>query len=109
MSPERIYRNESGKYDESELAVLVWTNPNLSDRPNSRPMATVTGKSSSNPIAYPIRHLRFSRIHVSTAESVSDDIQSSTQDSPVGIPLPIARSHLGWTEFFIPTRYMEPR
>jgi hypothetical protein len=113
MSPERIYRNESGEYEESELAILVWMNPNLTAKPNSRLLATMTDKSSPNPVAFPIRMLRsmqeLLRSAISTDESLVDDIQKSTQDLPAIIPIPLARSHLGWTEFFIPTRYLESR
>ena len=112
MPPERTYRNESGEYEESELAVLVWMNPNLSSKPNSRLLATITDKSNPNPMAFPIRMIRLahelSRIPISTDETILSDIQNATQDLPSIIPITLARSQLGWTEFFIPTRYTEP-
>jgi len=107
----RIFRTSSGSYEEGELAVLVWPNSGRSSRPNARILATITDQKSPNPVAFPIKMLRaapeLSTCPVASLESVSDDISSASQSAPVIIPLPIARQHLGWTEFYIPTEYQE--
>lgn len=113
MPPERVYRTESGTFPESELAVVVWKNPNLPSRPNSRLLATMTDPSSPNPMAFPVGMLRkaveFASCAVSSPETLQADIGASSPESPVLVPMPIARSRLGWTDFYVPTKYEEPR
>lgn len=110
---ERTYRTESGTYSESELAVLVWLNPEHPIKPQSRLLLTMTDAANPNPMAFPISSLRktpaFSQCSLSSDASVADDVSASTPEAPAIIPLPVARGHLGWTEFFIPTRYAEAK
>lgn len=112
MHGERVYRTETGTYGESELAVLVWLNPEQKTRPHARLFATITDSTTPNPMAFPIKMLKntpeFADSAVSTGDSVAEDLLVSTQTSPVIISLPIARDHLGWTDFYIPTHYVEP-
>lgn len=110
---ERTYRTESGTYSESDLAVLVWLNPEHPTKPQSRLLLTMTDTSNANPMAFPITSLRktsaFSRCPLSSDSSVADDVAASTPETPAIIPLPVARGHLGWTDFYIPTKYTEPK
>jgi hypothetical protein len=112
MHPERVYRTKSGTFPESELAVIVWKNPNSLSRPNSRLLATMMDPSSPNPMAFPIEMLRktveFASCAVSTTGTLQLDILASSPGGPVIVPIPLARSSLGWTEFYVPTRYEEP-
>ena len=113
MPLERTFRTESGTYSESELAVLVWINPDQTHRPNSRLLATMTDHSSPNPMAFPINMLKtspeLSVCSFATPTSVALDILNSSSHAPAIISLPLAREHLGWTDFYIPTKYVEPR
>jgi hypothetical protein len=113
MPLERTFRTESGTYAESELAVLVWINPDQAHRPNSRLLATMTDNSSPNPMAFPINMLKtspeLSVCAFSTPDSVALDILNSHSHAPAIVSLPLAREHLGWTDFYIPTKYVEPR
>jgi len=113
MHPERTYRTESGTYNESELAVLVWLNPEHATKPQSRLLLTMTDTHNPNPMAFPINHLRktsaFSQCSLSTEDSVADDVSTSTPEAPAIIPLPVAKNHLGWVDFFIPTKYTEAK
>jgi hypothetical protein len=113
MHSERTYRTESGTYNESELAVVVWLNPEQVHRPHARLLATFTDTKSPNPMAFPIKTLRntseFANAHLASDDSVANDILNSTQTTPVIISLPLAREHLGWTDFYIPTTFTEPK
>jgi hypothetical protein len=113
MHPERVYRTESGNYSESELGILVWINPDFEKGKNSRLLMTMTDYSSSAPMAFPLSTLRkspfFEKFTVSTTENLPQDMLQATQERPVIIPLPVARQNLGWDDFFVPTRYTEPK
>lgn len=113
MYGERSYKTETGTFTEAELAVVVWMNPEHLTKPQSRLLLTMTDQSSPNPMAFPIRSLRatpaFSGCPVSTDSSVAEDIADSTPERPSIVPIPVARDHLGWDEFFIPTKYTEPK
>lgn len=113
MPVERTFRTESGTYAESELAVLVWINPDQANRPNSRLLATLTDQSGPDPMVFPINMLKkspeFAICAFSTLETIALDILNSNFHAPAVISLPLAREHLGWTDFYIPTRYVEPR
>jgi hypothetical protein len=112
MHPERTYKTESGTYSESDLALLVWLNPDFETKKQSRLLMTMTDYSSIHPMAFPINLLRtnqiFARCPLADLENISDLIFASSAEHPVIIPLSLARSKLGWEEFFVPTKYVEP-
>lgn len=112
MHPERTYRTESGTYSESDLAVLVWMNPDFPEKRQSRLLMTMTDYSSVHPMAFPINLIRtnqiFSKCSLADSENISQLISEATPECPVIIPLPLARSKLGWEEFFVPTKYVQP-
>ena len=113
MHPERVYRTESGTYSESELGILVWINPDFEKGKNSRLLMTMTDYSSAAPMAFPLSTLKkspfFERFTVCDTENLTQDMLQATQDRPVIVPLPVARQNLGWEDFFVPTRYTEPK
>ena len=113
MHPERTYKTESGTYSESELGILVWINPDFEKGKNSRLLMTMTDYSNTSPMAFPLATLRktpvFSGLPVTTDENLSEIITSATSKAPAIIPLPVARRQLGWEDFFVPTKYSEPR
>lgn len=113
MHGERTYRTETGSYTESELAVLVWLNPEQKNKPNARLLATFTDQKSPNPMAFPIKTLQstseFVNSFLATEDSLAEDLLKSTSSTPVMVPLPLARTKLGWVHFFIPTAYTEPK
>jgi hypothetical protein len=113
MPSERIYRTESGSYAESELAVIVWANPDQEHHANARLLVTVTDRKSPNPMAFPIKTLKDTSEFVN-ARYYNDDFATrellgATLSAPAVIPLPLARKTLGWTDFYIPTRYEEAK
>lgn len=112
MHPERTYRTESGTYSESELALLVWMNPDFEKKKQSRLLMTMTDYSSIHPMAFPIKLIQtnavFSKCPLADAENLSNLMFTSNSECPVIVPLSLARSKLGWEEFFVPTKYTEP-
>jgi hypothetical protein len=106
---ERTFRTSSGSFSASDLAVLVWLNPKYRERSQKRLLETVTSKENSYPIAFPIKSLQFSlKEHaLATEDNLHTIVLSSTQQNPVIIPIPLAESALGWTDFYIPSEYTE--
>jgi hypothetical protein len=43
-----------------------------------------------------------------TEENINQLLFFASEETPVIIPLPIARLKLGWEDFFVPTKYVEP-
>lgn len=113
MHGERVYRTETGNYSESELGILVWINPDFEKGKNSRLLMTMTDYSSPAPMAFPLSSLRkspfFEKFTVSDPENLAEDMLKATQECPIIVPLPVARQNLGWEDFFVPTRYTEPK
>jgi hypothetical protein len=113
MHPERTYRTETGVFSESELGILVWINPDFEKGKNSRLLMTMTDYSSTAPMAFPLNLLRkspiFEKLPVSEDENLSDLILNTSSEAPAIVPLPVARRQLGWEDFFVPTKYSEPR
>lgn len=112
MSPERTYRTESGTYSELDLGLLVWLNPDFETKKQSRLLMTMTDYSSVHPMAFPINLITsnqiFSKCPIADSENLSNLLMEATADRPVIVPLSLARSKLGWEEFFVPTKYIEP-
>lgn len=112
MHAERTYRTESGTYSESELGILVWINPDFEKGKNSRLLMTMTDYSNTSPMAFPLATLRktpvFEGLTVATDENLSQTVTSATLDAPAIVPLPVARRQLGWEDFFVATKYLEP-
>ena len=88
---------------DSELAVLVWMNPEAATKPQKRLLETLTNRNSLTPLALPIRSLQLSLPNPvpATEASLQDRILSSSKEEPIIVPLSLAKSHLGWTEFEI--------
>lgn len=109
MSSERVYRTDSGSYTEKDLAVVVWLNPNHATRPQTRLLETITSRYSNNPMAFPTRSLQLTLKNptIATVDNIADGLLAATQDTPLIVPLPLAREELGWTDFYVPTAYSE--
>jgi len=109
---ERTYHTETGIYKESDLGLLVWMNPEHKKKPQSRLLQTMTDHSSIHPMAFPINLLRrnqmFQHCPLLTEENINQLLFFASEETPVIIPLPIARLKLGWEDFFVPTKYVEP-
>ena len=90
---------------ESDLAVVVWMNPESPGRPQKRLLETLTSRESTAPLALPIRSLTLSLPNPipATEDTLQERILTSSKEEPLIIPLTLARSHLGWTEFDIQT------
>jgi len=106
----RIYRTESGSYNESELSVVIWLNPGRVDRPQARLLETLTDRSSPHPMAFPTASLQktLTNPHPATLEDLQDRIIGSRREEPVIVPLPLAREELGWVDFYVPSAYQDP-
>ena len=106
----RTYATASGIYSEEDLAVVIWSNPKISKRPQSRRLETMTSPRSSYPMAFPISHLTSHHAWkkfkvVRTPEDIDSLIGATSRQTPILVPLPLAKSYLGWDEFYIPTEY----
>jgi hypothetical protein len=111
MTPKRQYRTESGTFEASELAILVWMNPDRDNKPQSRLLMTLTDRLSPHPMAFPLKTLQntpeFASCPLATPETLADLLVASTPTTPIIILLPIAQDQLGWTDFYIPTKYTD--
>ena len=113
----RVYKNASGTYSEDDLVVAVWFNPKkLKSRPNARRLETFTADKSHYPIAFPLETLQqtLSWMYCPVAKEPRDldemlEPNKATQDNPLLVPLTLAKSHLGWQEFHIPSEYKESK
>jgi hypothetical protein len=106
----RTYTTASGTYSEEDLAVVIWSNPKISKRPQSRRLETMTSPRSSYPMAFPIAHLTSHYAWkkfkvVNTPDDIDSLIGATSRQAPILVPLPLAKSYLGWDEFYIPTEY----
>lgn len=88
---------------EDTLAVLVWINPDHTQHPQSRLLATVTDPRNPDPMAFPLDMLRKSlpTCHVAAPDTLATLLLESTPRNPLIIPLPIAKFQLGWDSFHI--------
>lgn len=103
-----VFKNKTGSYAPTELSIVVWSN----QKGRGRALETMTTDDSTMPIVFPTAYLKKKRewslaTFVSTSEEVFDLLPKSTRRSPLIIPMPIAKSALGWENFYIPTEYVE--
>jgi hypothetical protein len=108
----RTYTTASGSYSEDDLAVVIWSNPKISKRPQSRRLETMTNPRSKYPMAFPISYLTSHHDWkafkvVKSAQDIDSLITKTSRKSPILVPLPLAKSYLGWDEFYIPTEYTD--
>jgi hypothetical protein len=111
----RTYKTLSGVYSEEELVVAVWTNPRKgSKNPQARALETLTSEKSSYPIAFPLDTLQkipswmFCPV-AKTGEDIDKWLtpEGATRQNPLLVPVILAKSHLGWDSFYIPTEYTD--
>ena len=107
MPGKRTFRTESGDYNEDDLSVVVWMNPEHAKKPQSRLLETLTSAYSLNPMAFPTRVLLLTlqSATLATSDLLAAQLLDATEDNPLVIPLTLAKSHLGWDEFYIPSAY----
>jgi hypothetical protein len=111
----KIYKTSSGTFSESDLVIAIWINPKREKaRPNARRLETLTSEKSIFPIAFPLEKLQtiasWMYCTVARESSEVDEAISSgkaTRQNPLLVPLSLARSYLGWDEFYIPTEYTD--
>jgi hypothetical protein len=108
----RQYHTASGVYNEEDLAVVVWLNPKNAKSKRARALETMTSENSRYPMAFPLTSLTanrsWSNVSIArTKEEVYDLIQNTERTKPLLIPLSIAKSALGWENFYIPSEYTE--
>lgn len=108
----RTYKTLTGVYNEDELAIVVWRNPNRNGKGRNRALETMTSENSSFPMAFPIKSLTKNRSWkaaptVRSSDELLEHLSQSTRSKPIIVPLPIAISSLGWENFYIPTEYTE--
>lgn len=86
-----------------EPAVIVWISEEALNKPQKRLLETLTSRNSRLPLAFSVRTLQMSVPYATTAdeETLQDSLLRSSKDNPVIIPISLARSSLGWTEFDI--------
>lgn len=107
MTERRTFKTTTGTYAEHELAVVVWLNPDHAKRPQARLLETLISHYSSNPMAFPIRSLQTTLPNpvIAYPETLAEQILRSSKEDPLIIPLPLARSELGWEDFYVPTTF----
>lgn len=106
------YRTSNGTYSEEQLAVVVWRNPKQQKSRNARFLETMTSESSSHPMAFPIDSLRAKKewaaaTFIHSRDEFLDSLSGSSRARPMIIPIPVAKSALGWDVFYVPTEYTE--
>ena len=100
---------------EEDLVVAVWANPKKQKgRPNARRLETLISDASIHPVAMPLASLKKNKswMHCSVATTSLDvdkflTPELSSRENPILIPLPLAKSYLGWKNFYVPTDYAE--
>ncbi len=102
------FKNKTGSYAPSELSIVVWSNP----KGRGRALETMTTEDSTMPIVFPTAYLKKKREwrqakFVNNFQEVFDLLPKSTRNSPLIVPMPVAKSALGWENFYIPTEYIE--
>jgi hypothetical protein len=108
----RSYKTSTGTYTEKELSVVIWLNPRKQGAKQAKSLETMTAENSSLPMAFPTKSLLSSRswsnsILATGADDVYSFLPKSSRKSPIIVPLSIARSALGWDDFYIPAEYTE--
>lgn len=97
--------------EEADYGVIVWANPRAALAPRSRFLVAVTGTRTGRPLARPIPSLLREPSTRGCAVMLSgDDVQYwftpdahghalASEARPVIVPVPLARSQLGWELF----------
>lgn len=102
-------------YLEKDLVIAVWANPKKrKGRPNARLLETMTSDKSSYPLAFPLETLQkiqsWMYCLVATT-SIEAELyltpEHSSRENPILIPISLAKSYLGWQDFYILTDYLE--
>lgn len=111
----KTYKTSSGTFLETELVIAVWSNPKKKKaRPNARLLETLTSHKSRFPLALPIEIL--SKIEpwmtypiAKSAKEVDSAVYGglATRENPILVPLPLAKEHFGWEEFFVPDEFID--
>lgn len=113
----KMYKTSTGTYSEDQLVIAVWVNPKRANkRSQARLLETLTSEKSPIPIAFPLETLQTieSWMYSPVAKSVEDVdkllvVDKTSREKPLLVPLSIARSYLGWDNFYIPSEYVERR
>lgn len=107
MQDQREHHTDFGTYKESELAVVVWANPNYHEKSQKRLLETITSRYSTYPIVFPIKSLQLTLQNstIATKEDLHTIVLLSTEQKPVILPLPVAQECLGWTDFYVPSEF----
>lgn len=106
----RAYKTTSGTYSEGDLAVIVWRNPRHTLSNQVRYLETMTSDASPLPMVFPIEALRTKRewksakvVHNST--DLMNQMHQSSRNTPLIVPIPLAKAFFGWEDFFVPSEY----
>lgn len=93
--------SEMSDLPEYEWGVTVWLNPHHINRPQSRLLQTIVDSSSGDPMAFPIKTLQLALENpiLPTSADIESRLLASTKDSPLIIPVSMAREWLGWDDF----------
>jgi hypothetical protein len=107
----RSYKTDSGTYSESELAVVVWMNPRKNTARQARYLETMTAENSPLPMVFPIKALRADRAWEKAkialdGVDLTNKIMKSSRMEPIIVPIPLAKSYLGWDDFYVPSEYV---
>lgn len=100
---------------EEDLVIAVWANPKKQKgRPNARTLETLISEASAHPIAMSLSSLKsiqsWKSCPVATTSIEIDFLltpEISNRENPILIPISLAKSYLGWQEFYVPPKYME--
>lgn len=106
----RAYKTASGTYSEADLAVVVWRNPQKTRANQVRYLETMTSETSPLPMVFPIDALKADRAWKTAkiarnSTDLMNQIHSTNRNTPLIVPLPLAKSFFGWEDFFIPSEY----
>lgn len=87
------------EYD--DYALLVWLNPDRTPENRARLLQTVSSPRTGLPLAYQRRILLMTlgKAVQGHATILTEQLLASTSEAPVVVPLHMAASHLGWTEY----------
>jgi len=97
--------------EEADFGVIAWANPRAAFSSLARYLVAVTGERTGRPLARPLGALKSEASTASCAVMLSgDDVQYwltpsasghalASESRPVIVPVPLARSILGWELF----------
>lgn len=101
--------DDAHEYSESDLGILVWINEEFNQKSKNRLLKTLTTNENNNPIVFSIKHIQ-KTIPLSVLadqDTILDKILLSTKEKPVIVPISIAKSALGWNDFYVPPSFTE--